>query len=134
MRGRDVDLQALLTAAEGAEVRNHPVQIDQLQQALDEASRLAKRHAEKHLHRQAGLDRRIAVVGLSARLPVGEASLGHGGIEPALWRLKAIAYRPTDRQRATALRRFIAGRAVPGLAGGRAGLLMPSSHHTGVTR
>ena len=66
MRGRDVDLQALLTAAEGAEVRNRPVQIDQLQQALVEPGRLAKRDAEKHLHRQAGLDRRIAVVGLSA--------------------------------------------------------------------
>ena len=66
MRGRDVDLQALLTAVEGAEVRNHPVQIDQLQQALDEPGRLAKRDAEKHLDRQAGLDRRIALVGLSA--------------------------------------------------------------------
>jgi len=43
----DVDLQALLTAAEGAEVRHRPVQVDQVQQTLDEPSRLAKRHAER---------------------------------------------------------------------------------------
>ena len=38
--------------------------------------------------------------------------------EPALRRLQAIAYRPTDRQRAAALERFVVARPVTGLAGG----------------
>ena len=76
-----------------------------MQQALDEPGRLAKRHAEQHLHRLAGLDRGIAVVGLSAAL-FGRCGLpGHGGIE-------------SDRPRTAALERCVTGGPVPDLAGG----------------
>ena len=114
----DVDLQALLAAAKGAEVRHRPVQVDQ---ALDEPCRLPQRHAEQHLHRQAGLDRRITVVGLSAPFAGRRSLPGHGGIKPALRRLQAIAFRPTDRQRAAALERLVVGGPVPGLVGGGCG-------------
>ena len=67
--------------------------------------RLLQRHAEQHLHRQAGLDGCVTVVGLSATLS-GRCSVPrHGGIEP-------------DRQRAAALERFVIGGPVPGLVGG----------------
>ena len=46
---------------------------------------------------------------------------GHGGIEP-------------DRQRATALSRFVIGRPVSDLAGGGVGLLMLPCYPTGFTR
>ena len=82
-----------------------PVQTDQVQQALDEAGRLTQRHAEQHLHRQAGLDRGIAVVGLSATFAGWRGLPDHLGVEP-------------DRQRTTALQRFIIGGPVPGLVGG----------------
>ncbi len=102
---RDVDCQGLLTAAERAEIRNRPVQSDELQQALNEPGCLPQRHAEQHLHRQAGLDGRIAVLGLPATSASWRGLPGHGGIEP-------------DRQRTAALERFIVGRPVPGLVGG----------------
>ena len=119
---RDVDLQGLLAARQRAEVRHSPDQTDQVQQALDEPGRLPERHAKQHLHRQTGLDCRIAVARLSAALSGRRGLPGHGGVEP-------------DLQRATALERFIVGRPVPGLVGGGgAGLLMPSSYHAGFTR
>jgi len=106
---RNVDLQGLLAAAQGAEVRHSPVQVDQVQQALDEPCRLPERHAEQDLHRQAGLDRFLslitAVVGLPTTLAGRRGLPGHGGIKPALRRLKAIACRPVDRQRAPPLER-----------------------------
>ncbi len=104
----NVDLQGLLATAEGAEVGHCPVQTDQPQQALDKAGRLAKRHAEQHLHRQAGVDRSVTVVGLPTTLAGGLSAPGHLGIEP-------------DRQRAAALERFVVGRPVPGLVGGECG-------------
>jgi hypothetical protein len=69
----DVDLQGLLASAQGADVRHGPIEADQPQEALDEAGRLAQRHAEQHLHGQAGLDSSIAEDRLSALLPVGAA-------------------------------------------------------------
>lgn len=63
---RIFDLQCLVAAAEGAEGRHLAAQTDQAQQALDEPNRLPEHHAEKHLHRQAGLDRGIAAGRLSA--------------------------------------------------------------------
>ena len=69
-------------AAEGAEVRHGLVQTDQMQQALDEAGRLPHRHAEQRLHRQAGRDRGIALVGLSATFAGWRGLPDHGGIEP----------------------------------------------------
>ena len=64
-----VDLQGLLATAAGADVRHRPVRVDQPQQALDKPASpwslgpvafswldLSERHAEQHLHRQAGLD------------------------------------------------------------------------------
>ena len=101
----DVNLQALLAAAEGAEVRHSPVQVDQPQQALDEPSRLAERHAEKNFHRQTCLDRGIAIVRLPATFSGGLRLPGHGGIEP-------------DRQRTAALEGCVVVRPVPGLVGG----------------
>ena len=69
-------------AAEGAEVRHGLVQTDQVLQALDEVGRLPQRHAEQRLHRQAGLDRGIALVGLSATFAGWRGLPDHGGIEP----------------------------------------------------
>jgi len=117
--GGDVDLQGLLTPLQRAEVRHIPVQADQPQQALDEPSRLPQRHPDQHLHRQTGPDSGVAVVGLPSTLANGGGSPGHGGVQP-------------DRQRATALQRFVAAGPVPGLEGGGVGLLMCPSYHAGV--
>ena len=65
-----------------------------------------QRHAEQHLHGQACLDRGIAVIRLSAAIAGRRGFPGHRGIEP-------------DRQRATALERFVIGGPVPSLVGGR---------------
>ena len=88
---------------------------------MRQPGRLSERYAKQNLHRQAGLDSSIAVVGLATTLAGGRGLPGHGGIKP-------------DRQRTTALERFVIGRPVPGLVGGGMGLLMPSSYHTGFTR
>jgi putative transposase len=88
----DVDLQGLLAPRQRAEVGHCPVQADQSQQALNEPSRLPECHAEQNLHGQAGLNRDIAAVTLSAALASGRAFPPHGGIQP-------------DRQRASALER-----------------------------
>ncbi len=64
-----------------------------------------QRHAEQHLHRQAGLDGGIAVGLLSATPARRRGIPAHPWIEP-------------DRQRAAALERFVIGRPVPGLVGG----------------
>lgn len=53
---RQVYVQGPLTAAKGAEIRRLPAQPYPLQQALNEACRLPKRHAEQHLQCQAGPD------------------------------------------------------------------------------
>src|SRR6056297_3127899 len=87
-----------------AEIRHRPVEAGQPQQALDKTGRLPERHAEQHLHRKAGLDGGIAI-GLLAAAPACRHSIpAHLGVEP-------------DRQRATALERFIVGPPVPGPAG-----------------
>ncbi len=105
--------------AQCAEIRHIPVQSCKLQETFDEPGRLPERHAEKDLHRQAGLDgvRRenspldcfltllTAVNGLSPSLAGWLRSPRHARIEPALRRLQAIAYRPMDRQRPAALER-----------------------------
>jgi hypothetical protein len=54
-----VDLQGLLTPAEGAEVGRRPVRTDQPQQAFDKPGRLPERHAEQNPHRAAQLPRWI---------------------------------------------------------------------------
>ena len=97
----DVDLQRLLTAADVAEGRHRPVQVDQPQQALDEPSspwslglvafpwlNLPECHAKQHLHHQAGLDRRIAVVGLSAAFAVSAV------LPPPSARRRAVGMEP----------------------------------------
>jgi len=101
---RDVDLQGLVAAAQRAEVRHGPVRADQAQQALDEPGRLPQRHPEQHLHRQAGLDGGVAVVGLPPALAGRRGVPDHRGIEP-------------DRQRAPALERLVVCGPVPGLVG-----------------
>ena len=58
---RSADGKGLLAAARRAEVRHVPVYVDQAKQALDKTGRLTLRHAEKNLHRQAGLDGSVAV-------------------------------------------------------------------------
>jgi hypothetical protein len=65
---RDVDGKGLLATAERAEIRHLPVQTDQAKKAFDEPSRLPQRHAEKDLHRKAGLHRSVTVDGLSPTL------------------------------------------------------------------
>jgi hypothetical protein len=104
-------------AAQRAEVRHSPVQVDQPKQTLDEPGRLPEGHPEQHLHCQAGLDGRVTVVRLAATLAGRRGLPDHGGIEPALRRLQTIAYRPTDRQRPAALERLIVGGPVSGLVG-----------------
>jgi transposase InsO family protein len=52
---------------------HRPVQTDQVKEALDKPGGLAKRHAEQHLHRQAGLDRGTLLSGWRPRWPVGAA-------------------------------------------------------------
>ena len=96
---RDVHGQRLLPAAERAEIRHIPVQADQAKQALHKASRLPQRHAEQYLHRQASLDGRIAVDGLSPALACRLRRPRHVWIEP-------------DRQRSPALERLVIGRPV----------------------
>ncbi len=86
-----------------------------MQQALNEPGRLPECHAEQHLHRQASLDGGIAVGLLSATFATRCSIPDHLWVKPALRRLLAIAYQPTDRQRPTALERFIIGRPVRGL-------------------
>ena len=118
---RDVDLQGLLAPRQRAEVGHGPVQAGQAQQALNEACCLSERHAEQHLHRQAGLDGCFTVVRLSAAFAGWTGLPRHLGIEP-------------DRQRATALQSFVISGPVPGLVGGGVGLLMRPSYHAGFTR
>ncbi len=79
---REVHGQGLLATAEGAEIRHIPVEADQAMQALDEAGRLSQRHAEKDLHRQAGLDGGIAVDRLSPTLAGRLRCPSHVRIEP----------------------------------------------------
>ena len=102
---RVVDLQGLLAVAQRAEARHRPFQVDQLQQALGEASCLAQCYAEQHLHRQTGLDRGIAIVGLTPTLAGWRGLLDHGGFKP-------------DCQRAAVHKRCVIVRRVPGLVGG----------------
>ena len=117
IRDRGFDLQGLRAVGEGAEVRHRPVQVDQLQQALDEPCRLSERHAKQHPHRQAGLDRGIAVVGLPTTLADRRSLLDQGGIKP-------------DRQRVAALATH--GRlASSGSCKRGCGSAMQSSYHTG---
>ena len=78
----DVYSQRLLAAAKCAEVGHRPVEANQPQQAFNEACRLTERHAEQHLHRQAGLDGDIAV-GPQAATPACRCGIpSHSGIEP----------------------------------------------------
>ena len=96
----DVHGQGLLAAGQRAEVGHRPVQTDQPQQALDEAGRLPERHAEQHLHRESRLYSGVAVALLAATSACRRAIPAHLRTEP-------------DRQRATALERFVIGRPVP---------------------
>ena len=102
---RNVDGKGLLAATERAEVGHIPVDADQPQQALDKAGRLAQRHAEQDLHREASLDDSVAVAGLSPTL-AGRRSLPDDiWIEP-------------DCQRATALESLLILGPVQGLVAG----------------
>jgi hypothetical protein len=107
--------EGLLAAAQRAEVGHRPVKADQSQQAFDELGRLPQRHAEQHLHCQASLNGSVAVSLLATTLACRRGLPAHLGIKPALRRLLAIAYRPTDSQRAPTLERFIVGGPVPRL-------------------
>src|SRR6056297_1718539 len=100
--------QGFLSPAQRAEIRHRPVDADQAQQALHEPGRLSERHAEEGLHRQARLDRGIAVLWLPASLARWRRHPGHVRIEP-------------DRQGAALLQRFVVGRPVPGLVARRDG-------------
>jgi hypothetical protein len=114
---RNVHGKGLLATAGRAEVRHIPVQTDQPQQALDKPCRLPQGHAEEHLHRQAGLDGGVGVDGRSPTLARRLRRPRHVRTEPALRRLKTIAYRPMDRQRSAAPARLVVGGPVEGLVG-----------------
>jgi hypothetical protein len=103
--------QGLLTPAQSAQVGNPPVQADQAQKALDEACGLPERHAEQNLYRQAGLDRGVTVVTLSAAL-AGRTRF------PAMARSNQI------KRRASGSEHFVVGGPVFGLVGRRS----PSAH------
>lgn len=86
---QDVYGKCLLTAAEGAEILHVPVQADEPQQAFHKPRRLPQCHPKQHLHRQAGLDGRIAVLGLTTP-PAGRLGCpDHLGVEPERRRLSA---------------------------------------------
>ena len=98
----DVHGKGLLAMAQCAEIRHIPVQSYKLQETFDEPSRLPERHAEKDLHRQAGLDCSLAVNGLSPTLAGWLRGPRHARIEP-------------DRQRPAALERLVVRGPVQGL-------------------
>lgn len=79
-----------------------PVLSIQLQETLDETSRLPQGHAEQDFHGQTGLDRCIAKLLLSTTLAGRRWPSCHPGIEP-------------NRQRSTLLQRIIVSRPVRGL-------------------
>src|SRR6056297_2303711 len=85
-----------------------PVEADQPQKALDDPRGLPAGHAEEDFHRQACLDRGIAILWLPASLAGGRWHPDHVRIEP-------------DRQGAALLQRFVVGRPVPGLVARRDG-------------
>lgn len=87
---RDVHSKGLLATAQGAEVGHIPVQANEPQQALNEPCRLPQRHAEKHLHRQAGLDGSVAVDRLSPTLAGGFRRPNHVRIKPDCQRPAAL--------------------------------------------
>ena len=101
---RDIRSEGLLTAGQRAEVWHRPVQTDQSKQALDLTGRLPQSRAEQHLHRQASLNGGITVGLLSATPAPRRGIPDHLGVEP-------------NRQRVTALERFIIGWPVLGLVG-----------------
>lgn len=74
--------QGFLAPAQRAEIRHRPVEADEPQKALHEPGRLTERHAEEHLHRQARLDRGIAILWLPASLARRRRHPGHIRIEP----------------------------------------------------
>ena len=109
-----------LPPAQRAEIRHCPVEAHKPQEALHEPGRLTGRHcrsdqwrsnvehAEEHLHRQAGLDRGIAILWLPPALARRRRHPGHVRVEP-------------DRQGAALLQRFVVGRPVLGLVARRDG-------------
>src|SRR6056297_953290 len=97
-----------LAPAQSAEIRHRPLEADQPQKALDEACGLPEGHAEEDPHRQARLDRGIAILRLPASLAGRRRHPDHVRIEP-------------DRQGAALLQRFVAGRPVLGLGARRDG-------------
>ncbi len=56
---RQAQVQSSLAAAQGAEVRDRPLQANAPKQALHEPGCLPQRHPEQHFQGQTGLDRGI---------------------------------------------------------------------------
>ena len=54
--------QRSLTAAKGAEIGHHPIQTNELQQALHKACSLAQRQSEQHFQSETSLDRSVTEV------------------------------------------------------------------------
>ena len=71
-----------LAAAQGAEVRDFPVQPGQTKEAFDEPSGLPEGHAEQHLHCETNLDRGIAELGLTPPLACRRRMPRHLRIKP----------------------------------------------------
>ena len=98
----DSHSQGFLAPAKRAEIRHRPIETNQPQKALHNRGRLTERHAEEHLHRQARLDRGIAILWLPASLARRQRHPRHVRIEP-------------DRQDAAMFQRFVLGRPFLGL-------------------
>src|SRR6056297_3496976 len=71
-----------LAPAQSAEIRHRPLEADQPQKALDEACGLPEGHAEEDPHRQARLDRGIAILRRLASLAGRRRHPDHVRIEP----------------------------------------------------
>ena len=107
-----------LTASLRAIAPARPVQPKQPQQALDEPSCLAKRHAKQDLQRQTSLNGGITELLLPTALAAWWRCPNHLRIKP-------------DRQRSTLLQAVIVRRPILGLVLRRGQKLIPLSYHAG---
>ncbi len=110
---RQLHLQCPLAAAEGAEVGNPPIELGQLQQALNQPQALAQCQAKQALDAQAKLNGRIREHLLATPLATGRCVPLHVFVQP-------------DRQRPSGLERRVVLRPVGGFV---AGLWLPGFTH-----
>jgi len=96
---RQANVERSLTAAQGTEIRNGPVQPDKPQKACNKACCLPQWHSEQHFLRRTSLDRGIAELLLPTTLAGRRRHPDHLWIKP-------------DRERSTPPLAVIVGRPV----------------------